>query len=556
MRKSIKIRLISITIITTVVVLFNNSCGKNNNKSATDNSLNSTATSSTKQLNVDMGAEIPSIDPQLVEDNNSTRVATDLFQSVVKLDQSNVPTAALAKNWQVSSDGKTYTFHLRDNLKFSNGAPIEASDIVFSWQRLVDPQTGSPYTYIATSIINADKITSKQLPVSALGVKAVDDKTVELQLAYPDSDILAKLALPAFAVVNKDSVVKYGKQWTDPKNLVTSGAYFMKEHVVNGYLLITKNPYYYAANQVKINEVKFYPLVDTNTALAKYKAGNLDMTWTTPIDQHKELSLDYKDQLHTTPMEGLVYYDLNMLRPEFKDVRVRQALSLAIDRVVLTKEVLGTGVVPSYSPVTPSVDGGKYTKAVYPWINDARSSQIAQAQQLYKAAGYSATNPLKLTITYATDDERKKVALAVASMWQNVLGAQVEVQNTDWKTFLESLRNGGYQIAADRWIADYNGVTTYTQMYVCNAAENSAKYCNPDYDKYIKLATYETNAEKRADYYNKALNIVVNDSPMIPLYQPAIRRLVNPEVKGYTLETNHLDKPASEWMYFGSNNAN
>jgi len=540
----IKVKPFCLSIIAAVVILSTTAC----NHSQTDHSSRISA----NLLNVDMGAEVPSIDPQLVEDNNSARVATDLFQSVVKLDQNNVPVAALAKSWNVSKDGKTYTFLLRDKLKFSNGAPIEANDVVFSWQRLVDPKTGSPYTYIATSIVNADKITKNQLPPSALGVKALNDKTVQLSLEYPDNDILAKLALASFAVVNKDSVLKYGKQWTEPKNLVTSGAYLMQEHVVNGYLLVSKNPYYYDANNVKIEQVKFYPLVDSNTALEKYKAGNLDITWTTPIDQYKNLSRDYKDQLHTTAMEGVVYYDLNMLRPEFKDGRVRQALSLAVDRIALTKDVLGTGVVPSYSIVTPSVDGGKYANVVYSWVNNTRSQQIALAQQLYKDAGYSAANPLKLTITYATDDERKKVALAIASMWQHVLGAQVEVQNIDWKTFLESLRNGNYQIAADRWIGDYNGVTTYTQMYVCNAPENSAKYCNPQYDEYIKLATYEANGKKRQDYYTKALMIALNDSPIVPLYQPAIRRLVNPAIKGYTLETNHLDKPSSEWMYLAN----
>ncbi|MBY0378902.1 MAG: peptide ABC transporter substrate-binding protein, partial [Burkholderiales bacterium] len=500
-------------------------------------------------IKIDMGAEIPTVDPQMIEDNNSARVDTDLFAGVVTLDQSNIPVAELAKYWDISKDGKTYTFHLRDGIKFSDGSPITANDVVFSWQRLVDPKTGSPYTYIANSIVNADKVTNKQATVDQLGSKALDDHTVRLTLLYPDSDILAKLATSSFAVISKDEVLKYGKQWTDPKNILTSGAYLMKEHVINGCLLLEKNPYYYNADNVKINQVKFFPFVDTNTALAKYKSDALEITWSVPVDQFKQINNDYKDQLHVTPLEGVMFYDLNMLNPTFKDIRLRKALNLAVDRVTITKDVLGTGVTPNYSIITTSIDGGKYISVTYPWVNDARSKQVADAKQLYKEAGYGPNKQLKLTILYSTgDDEKKKVALSIASMWKDVLGVNVTVQNVDWKTFLQALQNGDYQVAADRWVADYNGVSTYTHMYLCNAPENTAKYCNPEYDKYINQAVNSTNAKTRQDLYIKALNIAQNDYATIPLYQPSSRRLIKPYVKGFTPETNHLDKPATKWI--------
>ncbi|MFN8770110.1 MAG: ABC transporter substrate-binding protein [Neisseriaceae bacterium] len=513
-------------------------------------SKNSSSNYNHDMLRVDMGAEVPTLDPQLIEDKNSQRVANDLFMGVVTSDQNNMPIPGLAKSWDISKDDKTYTFHLRDDIKFSDGTPISAKDVVYSWQRLVDPKTGSPYTYIATSIKNAQQITNNELPATSLGVDAIDDKTVRLTLIYPDKDILAKLTLSPFSVISRKAVQKHNKKWTKAENLVTSGAYKLKEHVINGYLLEEKNPFYYNAKNVSINQVKFFPLVDSNGSLSKYKSGDLEITWTVPVDQFKEIRKEYKNQLHVTPLEGLVYYDLNMLHPEFKNPKTREALSLAIDRVALAKEVLGTGVIPSYSIVTHSIDGGKYSKVTYPWVNDPRTKQIALAKQLYKEAGYSANNPLKLVITYSTDDEKKKVALAIASMWKAVLGANVTIQNQDWKTFLQALQKGDYQIAADRWFADYNGVTTYTQMYVCHALENSSKYCNPEYDKYIKEAMNATTTQQSVNAYNKALQIALNDYATIPLYQLVSTRLIKPYVKGYTPDTNHLDDVSSEWIHY------
>lgn len=501
-------------------------------------------------INIDMGAEVPTLDPQLVEDLNATRVANDLFEGLVTLNQSDDPIPGLAKSWDISKDGKTYTFHLRDNIKFSNGTPITAQDFVTSWQRLVNPKTGSPYTYIAASVVNADAISNGKMPIDKLGIKAINDKTVVVILSYPDHDFLAKCTLPALSVTPSKVIAKYGQQWISPENIVTSGAYKLKEHVINGHLLEEKNPYYYDVANIKIPLVRFYPLVDANTSVDKFKSGGLEMTWTIPVDQFKTIKQTYKDEVAVVPLEGTVYYNINMLRPEFKDIRLRKALSLAVDRVALTQDVLGTGVVPLYSPVTPTVEAGKYSSVAYSWMNDPRSKQIEMAKELYKAAGYGPGHELNITISYFTDDEQKKVALAIGAMWKSVLGVQVNVQNQDWKTFLQTRHKGDYQISFGRWYADYNGLSTYTHLYQCNAPENDEKYCNPEYDKYINLAQNTPDATEQQQLYTKALNIALNDYETIPLYQLVVKRLISPTVKGYTPLTNHLDLVQSKWMYY------
>ncbi len=501
-------------------------------------------------INIDMGAEVATLDPQLVEDLQATRVANDLFEGLVTLNQSNDPIPGLARSWDISKDGKTYMFHLRDNLKFSDGTPITAQDFVNSWQRLVNPKTGSPYTYIAASVVNADAISNGKLAVTTLGIKAMDNKTIVVNLDYPDHDFLAKCTLPALSVTPSKTIAKYGQQWISPENIVTSGAYKLKDHVINGHLTEIKNPYYYDADNVKIPIVKFYPLVDANTSIDKFKSGGLEMTWTIPVDQFKTVSQTYKDEVVVVPLEGMVYYNFNMLRPEFKDIRIRKALSLAVNRVSLTQDVLGTGVVPLYSPVTPTVEAGKYASVAYSWMNDPRSKQIEMAKELYKAAGYGPGHELNITITYFTDDEQKKVALAIGSMWSSVLGVKVNIQNQDWKTFLQTRHKGDYQVSFGRWYADYNGLSTYTHLYLCNAPENDEKYCNPEYDKYINIAKNTANATKQQELNTKALNSALNDYETIPLYQLVVKRMINPTVRGYTPLTNHLDVVQSKWMHY------
>jgi oligopeptide transport system substrate-binding protein len=501
-------------------------------------------------LNVALGAEVPSLDPQNMEDMNSVRVANDIFEGLVTFDQSNIILPAMAKYWDVSSDGKKYTFHLRDDIKFSDGKEITADDFVYSWQRLVDPKTGSPYSYFIDSIINAKEITNGKLDSKNLGVKAINNRTFEVNLVFPDHDFLTKCGLAVLYVVPKNIVTKYGKNWVDPEHIVTSGPYVLTQHVVNGHISLKRNPYYYDIKNVAIENINFYPLVDSNSAIAKYKTGGLETTWTIPVDQLKELKNNYKDQVKVVPIEATVYYNINMARPEFKDIRLRQALTMAIDRDIITKNVLTRGTVALYGPVTVTVDNAQYDSVQYAWKSLSKLERIKQAKQLYKDAGYSENKPLKLTITYYTDDEQKKVALAIASMWSSSLGIKVDIQNQDWKTFIQTRHNGDYQISFGRWYADYNGVSSYTPLFLCNSPSNDSKYCNNEYDKYINLANYSLDSKDVYQYNLKALNIVLNDYTIIPLYQNIVKRMVKPYVKGYTPDMNHLDMVKSKWMHY------
>lgn len=542
-----------------VAVFFIASCSKSQSSNAepTNTATANTQVGSTdaNTFRVDICAEIPTFDPVMAEDWYTYRVINDLYAGLVDFDQANRPIPGMAGSWEISSDGLTYTFHLRPNLKFSNGTPITASDFVYSWQRLVNPATGSAYAFLLKDVVNAPEIIGGKSAASNLGVSAPDDKTFIVKLIHPTNAFLSYITTPNVFVVSKAVIEKYGESWTQPQNIVTSGAYILKEHVMNGYILATKNPEYYAANDVKIANVKYFPFVDGNASISNYKTGALDATCqTVPIDQYKKLSVDYPKELHTFKWERIEFLNLNMQSAKYaKNPKLRQALTLAIDRKNLADLVLGAGQTPLYSVVTPTIENGKYADIHYAWSDWSRDKQIALARELYKEAGYSNEHPLTVSLKYQTNDLSKKVMVAVMSMWQDVLGVKVNLVNEELKVLTPDLKNGNYDIAQGRWGADYNSVTTYTPLFICNNGNNRSHYCNPLYDELIAKAEATADLRQQEKLYKQALQLVLDDYPVIPLFEPTHQRLVNPRVKGYNIDSNYLDNVQTKWFNFGSN---
>lgn len=500
-------------------------------------------------LRVDVGSEIPTFDPVMAEDGYTYRVMNDLFAGLVDFDQKNRPIPGMA-TWDISNDGLTYTFHLREGLKFSDGSPIKASDFVFSWQRLANPKTGSSYAFLLKDVVNAEDIFAGKKTANTLGVSAPDAKTFIVKLAHPTNAFLNYITTPNVFVVPEAVVKQYGESWASPAHIVTSGAYILKEHVVNGYILVSKNPNYYQESMVHIANVRYSPFVDTNASVANYKTGALDTTWqNVPADQYQAIKKEYPNELHSFKWERLEFLNLNMTSDKYaKNPQLRQALSLAIDRETLAKIILAAGQTPLYGVVTPTIENGKYADIKYPWANTSRDEQIAKAKQLYQEAGYSASNPLKITLKYQTNDLSKKVMIAVMSMWQNVLGVKVELINEERKVLSQDWRNANYDVSQGTWGADYNSITTYTPQYVCNNGNNRSHYCNPEYDKLIAKAEATVDPVEQEKLYKQALWIVMNDYPIIPLYQPVHQRLVSPRISGYDVDDNYLDNVQTKWM--------
>ncbi len=518
-------------------------CSKDNASSSANKDKN--------LITVDNGEDAPTIDPVMAQDTTSARVLFDLFEGLTSFDQNNHSIPGLAEKWDVSADGKIYTFHLRDGLKFSDASPITADDVVFSWQRLADPKIASPYINLAANIVNGNAIRAGKLPLKQLGVKALDAKTVQVTLIHPDAAFLQICAMPNTATVSKANVTKYGQTWANPKTMVTSGAYSVAEWVIKGHMLLNKNPNYYDAKNVSVKQVKILPIVDFNAAFNRYKTGEIDITSSLPIDQYKSIRQDYPTQEHTVTMEGLYYYDLNMILPKFRDnPKLRQALSMAVDRDTLVKNVLGQGQVPSYSYVTSTIENGKFADNHYAWGSWSRANQIDEAKKLFKEAGYGPNHPLEISISYNTMDSHKKIAMAIASMWQQVFGAdsiKTTAANQEWKSFIQARNTANYDVARDGWIADYDSVDAYTNLFLCKDPLNKSKYCNPAYDQLIQQAQNTPDPDKRAKLIQQALQIAQDAYVIIPLYQYTYFRLVSPRVSGYNMDNNHFDHVMSKW---------
>lgn len=528
--------------------------------------------SNTKMITVDLGSDPSTIDPQKAEDLQSSRVSNDLFEGLTVLNQDNNIVPGLAEKWSISPDGKTYIFNLRNGLKFSDGSPITADDVVFTFQRLVNKNTASAYSNVAENIINAKEITKGALDPDKLGVSALDSKTVQIKLNKPDQSFINITSLWSLGVVSKANIQKYGDKWLEPKNIVTSGAYKLDERVIKGYILESKNPYYYDTANIAVEQVKFLPIEDANSALNQYKTGDLDITSTVPVDQYNNIKNAMGSQLHTVLYEGIYYYMFNMSLDKYKNnPKLRQALSMAVDRNTLTKVVLGHGEKPLYSFATTTIEGGRFANLDYDWslpsqadkikyakgLDDSNPQsqlkRIAIAKQLFKDAGYDESHPLTIDISYNTNDVNKKVGLAIASMWKDVFGEKsiiLTTSNKEYKTFLQSMHTGNYDISRRAWIVDYDNVDSYTSLYECNNTHNFGKYCNLYYDNLIKEAGQTSDSEKRITLIRQALQIAQDDYAIIPLYQYTYSRLIKPSVGGYAPENNHLDNVYSKWYKF------
>ena len=525
-------------------------CSKEkSNLASTDNNANTPVRNT---INISIGGEPPTLDPDLSGDSISARVAHDFFEGLVSFNQKGDPIPGLAESWEISSDQKTYTFHLRKGIKFSDGTPITATDFVKSWQRFGDPKTGSPQNNMLEIVVNGAQIAKGQLPPSSLGISAPNQDTVVVKLTRPSESFLYLIGgSPGFQVVPTKVIAAKGAAWTEPQNIVTSGAYKMTEHVVNGYITAEKNPFYYAESTVKIPQVKYLAIADPNAEFNQYQANNVDITNSIPTDRYKEIKAAYPKELYTIQQDAIYFYDFNMMRPELKNnLKLRQALTMAIDRKILAQDILGQGQTELYSYVAPTVSNGKYANVKYEWANWTREKQISEAKNLYAEAGYGPDHPLTLEISYNTLDSHKKIAVAIASMWKETLGVNVIAANMEWKTFILARQKGNYQVARDGWVAGKN-ITDYTDfMFLCDAPQNNTHYCNPAYDELIRDANYTLDPVQKQKIYSQAIMLSMDDYPIIPLYQYTYSRLIKPYVKGYDPRDNHGDDVMTKWMYF------
>ena len=475
---------------------------------------------------------VKSLDPQLISSVDDSDVARGLFEGLFNEDGDGNLVPAGAVSFTVSDDKLTYTFKLRPESKWSDGTPVTAGDYVYAWQRLVDPALASEYAYYLelAQVKNAAEITAGTKKAADLGIKAIDDHTLEVDLANPIPYFTKMLTNSATFPAPKAAIDKFGADWTKQANIVTNGAYLLSEVVDGEKYVEVKNPNYWDAKNVIMSPITALVINDEDAALTRYQAGELDRT-DVPAGQYPHLKEQFPKEAISTPYACAYDYLINLAdgkgNPALKDVRVRMALSYAVDRDVIVNNILQGGQTPAYSWTPPAING-----YVMPTIDYAKMTQAERndkAKALLKEAGFGPDHPLQLTLNYNTSDAHKKIAVAIQQMWKQTLGVELTPNNYEWKVHTDKMIAGDFEMARYAWCADYNEASTFLDLYTGYSTNNDGKYANPDYDKLLKDA--KGMADPSANY-TKAEEILAKDMPIIPIYHYAKVDMVKPDLKG------------------------
>jgi oligopeptide transport system substrate-binding protein len=484
-------------------------------------------------LHLGNGAEIQTLDPHRNQEVPGSNVLRDLFEGLINEAPNGDYEPGAAESWTVSEDGKVYTFKLRRDGRWSNGEPVTATDFVYGLRRCADPKTLSTYAFILSPIKNADEVTAGKRPPEELGVRALDDYTLEIELANPTAYFIGLLAHSTTYPLHRASVERHGDQFTRPGNLVGNGAFMLADWVVQSHIKIVRNPYYWDNAQNRLEEVWFYPTEDQSAELQRYRAGELDQTYWIPTAQLAWIRENLPDELVIAPYLGSYYYGFNTTRPPFKDnLALRRALSLAVNRDVIAKQVLGAGQVPAYGWVPPGIN--HYTSQQMPEAAWTQEQREAEAKKLYAEAGYSADKPLRTEIIYNTQDDHRRIAVAIASMWKQVLGVETAITQQEWKVFIDTRnQKRDTQVYRQGWIGDYNDAFTFAELLRSTAGQNDTGYNNPEYDRLVTAAQSELDVGKRAELLQAAERTLLADMPILPLYYYVSTRMLKPWVRGF-----------------------
>ncbi|WEF04972.1 ABC transporter substrate-binding protein [Klebsiella michiganensis] len=492
-----------------------------------------TALAEKQELVRNNGSEPSSLDPHKVESDVENNIISDLFEGLVSVSPTGEIEPRLAEKWE-NKDNTVWTFHLRPGVTWSDGTAITAQDIVWSWQRLVSPLTASPYASYPGNmhIVNGAEIAQGQKAPGTLGVKAVDDATLEVTLTQPNAAFLAMLAHPSLVPLDKVLISRYGDKWTKPEHIVTSGPYKLSQWVVNERIVAERNPRYWDNAHTVINKVTYLPISSETADVNRYKAGEIDIVYTVPINQFAQLKKTMGDQLDVSPQLATYYYEFNTTRPPFNDPRVRRALNMALDKDIIAEKVLGQGQCPAWLISQPDIGGVKLHNPEY--ASWPREKRIAEAKKLLSEAGYNETHPLVFNLLYNTSESHQRIAIAASSMWKKNLGVEAKLQNQEWKTMLDAMHTHNFDAVRYAWIADYDDAATFLNNFRTGDSENTSQYSNPAYDEALRNAAKASDTTARGKFYQQAEDLLGQDVPAIPVYHYVRTHLVKPWVGGFT----------------------
>ena len=487
-----------------------------------------------------------SLDPQLTTDIPSQRVLDDLFEGLVAVSEDGRPAPAVASSWQQSPDGLTWVFHLRSDARWSNDAPLTADDFVYSWRREVDPRTAASYAQALSPIVNALDIIHGRAPPETLGVEATDTHTLTVHLVAPTPYLLDLLDQIYLYPVYRPAIERFRDDWVRPANLVCNGAFTLSEDVIGSRITLRRNAHYWDAAHVALEQVTYYSMPDRAQAALRYLAGEVQFTDSFAASQRPWLKAMLGDQVVNSPWLGTYMLAFNFDIPPFRDNRpLRQALSLSIDRTALTRYLKYDMYEPA-DTLMPPLPG---YRAPHPeWAARDQSGREALARRLYAEAGYSKEHPLRIDIsTSIQGSDERHFFEAVAAMWHGVLGAQVGVDESEFKVLLQNRELGRLPLFLDAWIGDFADPLNFLQLFDSRGELDYGRYHSARFDALLDRAAEQPDNAVRHGLLGQAEAVLNEDAAYIPLYYYATRHLVKPYVRGW--RSNLLDRNLSRYLF-------
>ncbi len=486
--------------------------------------------------------EPQSLDPHYVPGNAGAALMYDMFEGLMSYDAEGRLTSGLAESYEVSSDGLRYTFRLYENLKWSDGRDLTSEDFIYSFRRSADPASATRSGRVLGAVRNFRQIVRGEAPVETLGITAPDARTVVVELEYPASYLPDVLASFSSAVVPRHAIEAHAERWTRPENIVVSGAYTLSEWIPNTSIRLRKNPYFHHANEVEIEEIVFYPIERPATAVTRFRAGELDVVFNIPPDQIDALREGgYGDAIRSAPTIGVFYALLNNRDGPTRDPRVREALSLSVDRELICNTLLRGEGDPAYSIVPAAMPD--YEHAVIPMASQSIEERRERAKALLSEAGYSASKPLSVTYKFGGQEINRRVAVALQSMWRDI-GVSAELENVGGNSIVADARNGNYQAMRYQYYAPYQDPVAFLLLLQSEANTNFSFFDNAKYDRMLDQADRTPSEALRKQRLREVEAFGMSQFPVIPVYFNRRNYLVNTRVQGWreNVRGEHLSR--------------
>jgi oligopeptide transport system substrate-binding protein len=477
-----------------------------------------------------IGNDPDSLDPQKAIGTSASILIYDLFEGLVTVNARGQIEPGVASGWTVDGTQKIYTFTIRPGLRWSDGAPLTAADFEYSFRRLMLPETAARYASFLYPIRNARAVNTGRAPVETLGVKAVDAGTLRIELDTPAPQLPELLTSVGAVAVPKHAIEKFGREWTRPGNLVSNGAYQLMQVSPQTYIRTRRNPNFRDVANVAIDEVVYYPVEDDATSYKRFQAGELQVAVKLPTDKLESTRRDMKGQLRTVPGLGTTMLMLNHRQKPFDDLRVRRALSLALDRNVLTDRILRGTASPAFTIVPASVS--QFKPVLPEYSAQPLAARQSDARRLLAEAGFGPDKPLKFTMQYFTESRTRTLAVAMVSMWKAV-GVQCDLINKDLGSVISTVRAGNYQVSLYAWFSSFDDPSTFLDILTTKTRGSLSGYSNPAFDAAFAAANATPDLTLRNLALARAESVAMRDLPVIPLFTSINQRLVSPRVEGW-----------------------